>query len=115
MTVGLPLYLVAVALLAFAVGALLRHTAGAITAVLAMLLVIDNVVLLIPVRAFELVSPFLPSAAGRRVLFDEEMLAAVDATADGAVLTPWLGYGVLLAWVVAIVALAVTRLRRGDA
>jgi hypothetical protein len=49
------------------------------------------------------------------VRFDEEMLAAVDATADGAVLTPWLGYGVLLAWIVAIVALAVTRLRRGDA
>jgi hypothetical protein len=56
-----------------------------------------------------------PPGRRHRLRFDEEMLAAVDATADGAVLTPWLGYGVLLAWVVAIVALAVTRLRRGDA
>ena len=115
MTVGLPLYLVAVALLAFAAGALLRHTAGAITAVLATLLVIDNVVLLVPLRFFELIGPFLPSAAGRRLLFDEEMLASLDAATEGASLTPWQGYGVLLGWVAVLMALAVWRLRRRDA
>jgi len=115
MTVGLPLYLVAVALLAFAAGALLRHTAGAITAVLATLLVIDNVVLLVPLRFFELISPFLPSAAGRRILFDEEMLASLDAVAEGATLTPWEGFGVLLGWVAVLLTLATIRARTRDA
>ena len=115
MTVGLPLYLVAVALLAFAVGALLRHTAGAITAVLATLLVIDNVVLLVPLRVFELIGPFLPSAAGRRILFDDEMLTSLDAVAEGATLSPWQGFGVLLGWVAVLLTAAAVRLRRRDA
>ena len=115
MTVGLPLYLVGVALLAFAAGALLRHTAGAITPVLAALVVIDHVVVLVPLRFFEVISPFLPSAAGRRVLFDEEMLTTLDAVTEGATLTPWQGYGVLVAWVAVLVTVAAVRLRRRDA
>jgi ABC-2 type transport system permease protein len=115
MTVGLPLYLVAVGLLAFGVGALLRHTAGALTAVLATLLVIDNVIMLVPLRAFELISPFMPSAAGRRVLFDNEMLAGLDAISDGMILTPWQGYGVLVAWAVVVLAVAALLMRRRDA
>ena len=115
MTVGLPLYLVGVALLAFGAGALLRHTAGALTAVLGILLVLDNVVLLVPLRFFELISPFLPSAAGRRILFDEEMLATLDAAATGAVLTPWQGYAVMLTWVAVLLTGSAVLLRRRDA
>lgn len=115
MTVGLPLYLAAIALLAFVVGALLRHSAGALTAVIALLLVVENVLMIIPLRAIELISPFLPSTAGRRLLFDSEMLAMTDAATNGAHLSPWQGYGVLLAWVVALGALAAVLLRRRDA
>ena len=115
MTVGLPLYLVAVCLLAFSAGALLRHTAGALTAVLGLLLVIDNVVLLVPLRFFQEISPFLPSAAGRRILFDEEMLASLDAVATGTVLSPWQGYAVLLGWVALLLGTAAMLLRRRDA
>ncbi len=115
MVVGLPVYLVAIALLAFAVGALLRHSAGALTAVIALLLVVENVLMLIPMRAIEVISPFLPSTAGRRVLFDEEMLAMIESSTAGASLSPWQGYGVLLTWVVVLLALAAVRLRRRDA
>jgi ABC-2 type transport system permease protein len=115
MTVGLPLYLAAIALLSFVVGTLLRHSAGALTAVIALLLVVENVLMIIPLRAIELVSPFLPSTAGRRILFDEEMLAMTNAMSDAAHLTPWQGYGVLLAWVVSLGALAAVLLRRRDA
>jgi len=115
MTVGLPLYLVAIALLAFAIGALLRHSAAALTAVIALLLVIENVLMIIPLRAVELISPFLPSTAGRRVLFDTEMLGATDVMTEGADLAPWLGYGVLLGWVLVLGALAAMMLRRRDA
>jgi ABC-2 type transport system permease protein len=115
MAFGLPLYLTAIALLAFAIGALLRHSAGALTAVIALLLVVENVLFLIPMRAIEVISPFLPSTAGRRILFDEEMVATVNAASSGAPLTPWQGYGVLVGWVVALLALAVVLLRRRDA
>lgn len=115
MTVGLPLYLVAIAIFAFAVGALLRNSAAALTAVIALLVVVENVLMIIPLRAVELISPFLPSTAGRRLLFDTEMLNATDAMAKGAHLAPWIGYGVLLGWVLVLGALATMMLRRRDA
>ena len=115
MTVGLPLYLMAIALFAFVIGALLRNSAAALTAVIGLLLVVENVLMIIPLRAVELISPFLPSTAGRRVLFDTEMLNATDAMAKGAHLAPWLGYGVLLGWVLVLGALAAMMLRRRDA
>lgn len=115
MTVGLPLYLAAIGLLALGVGALVRHSAAALTGMIALLLVVENVLTLIPLRAIEVISPFLPSTAGRNVLFDEEMLATVHAATTGAQLTPWQGYAVLVAWVVALLALAAVLLRRRDA
>jgi ABC-2 type transport system permease protein len=115
MTVGLPLYLMAIAVFAFVVGALLRHSAAALTAVIALLLVVENVLMIIPLRAVELISPFLPSTAGRRVLFDTEMLNATDAMTKGAHLAPWLGYGVLLGWVLVLGIVAAMMLRRRDA
>lgn len=115
MTVGLPLYLVAIALFAFTLGALLRHSAAALTAVIALLLVVENVLTIIPLRAIEMISPYLPSTAGRLVLFDVETLSATDAITAGTDLTPWVGYGVLIAWVLALGTLAAWLLRRRDA
>ncbi|MCV2396516.1 ABC transporter permease [Actinotalea sp. M2MS4P-6] len=115
LTLGVPLYLVAISLLAFGVGVLVRHSAGALTAVIALLLVVENVLMLIPLRVIELISPFLPSTAGRRLLFDQETLTAVDAATSGAHLTPWQGYGVLLAWVAGLLVLGAWLLRRRDA
>ncbi len=115
MTIGLPLYLAAIGLLAFAVGALIRHSAAALTVVIALLLVVENVLMLVPVRAFEEISPFLPSSAGRRVLFDQEAIAAIDAAGSGAHVAPWLGFAVLVAWVAALLLLAGVLLRRRDA
>lgn len=115
MTVGLPLYLMAIAAFAFVIGALVRHSAAALTAVIALLLVIENVLMMIPVRAIELISPFLPSSAGRRILFDSETLEATNAMTEGAHLSPWAGYAVLVTWVLVLGALAAITLRRRDA
>jgi ABC-2 type transport system permease protein len=115
MTVGLPLYLATIGLLAFAVGALLRHGAAALTAVIALLLVVENVLIMIPVQVIAEISPFLPTTAGRRVLFDQEMIAAVDASTSGAQLSPWQGYAVLVTWVTVLLVLAGVMLRRRDA
>ena len=115
MALGLPLYLTAVALLGFGFGALLRTTAGAIGSVIGLLLVVENVFVLMPQRFFEIVSPFLPATAGARIMYDESMLAMLDTMNEGAVLTPWQGYGVMVAWVVVLVGTAALLLRRRDA
>ena len=108
---GAPLYLGTIGLFAFAVGALVRHSAGALAAVLGMLLVVENVFAALPFRFFELVSPFLPSTAGTRLLTED---ATAMATA-GPHLTPWQGYGVLVIWVAVLLTAAAVLMRRRDA
>ena len=115
MTVALPLYLMAIAGFAFVIGALFRHSAAALTAVIALLLVVENVLMIIPLRAVELISPFLPSTAGRLLLFDNEMLDTAAGMTAGAHLSPWQGYAVLVGWVIALGTVAAVLLRRRDA
>lgn len=112
---GMVLYLSTMALLAVAIGAILRHSAGAIATVLGLLLVVEMVFALLPQRFFTLVSPFLPSTAGSLLLADDEAIAMTHAFSDGADLSAWQGYGVLVAWVVVLMAVAGVLLRRRDA
>lgn len=109
---GAPLYLSTIAVFAFAIGALIRHSAGALALVLGLLLVIETVFSAIPLRVFEVISPYLPSTAGSRILTESGLLAP---TLGGVDLTPWQGYGVLAAWVVLLLAAAAVLLRRRDA
>lgn len=103
---GIPLYLAAIALLAFAIGALLRHSAGALAVVLGLLLVLENVLSNIPVTFVEAISPYLPSTAGMQVVWEP----SADAT-----LGPWQGYAVLVAWGLVALTAAAVLLRRRDA
>ncbi|GIG38632.1 ABC transporter permease subunit [Cellulomonas phragmiteti] len=112
---GTPLYIATVALLGFAVGALLRSTAAAIATVIGFVLVIESVLNLISWKPLEYVRPFLPSSAGARVATPDELLEMSDGMATMAVnLSPWAGYAVLVGWVVVIVAAAAVRLRTRD-
>ena len=112
--VGVPLYLTAIALLAFAIGALLRHSAGALATVLGLLLVIQNL-FMIPWTPLQHISPFLPGTAGARVLMTQASLDALGQGSVGAILSPWQGYGVLLAWVAVLLSTAAVLLRRRSA
>jgi len=113
---GAPLYLATMSLLALGVGALVRHSAGGIAIVIGLVLVVEQVLGVIPVRVFELVSPFLPASAGSQLLLDENMLAfSAPMAGDVPVLTPWQGYGVLAAWVLVVLGAAAVLLRRRDA
>lgn len=111
---GLPLYLAGIALYGFALAALLRSSAAALAIVLGQLLVLETLIANIPMRAFEVVAPFLPGTAGQRLIMDSETLTAMDSMGDGAHLTPWQGYGVLLAWVAVLLTAAAVRLRKRD-
>lgn len=104
--IGAPLYLAGIALLAYAIGALLRHSAAALATVLGLLLVVETIFQAFPVRFFEAVSPYLPSTAGGRLL---------QAAVEEPELTPWQGYGVLVAWGLVALAAAAVLLRRRDA
>jgi ABC-2 type transport system permease protein len=112
--IGTPLYLSAIALLSFAIGALLRHSAGALATVLGLLLVIENL-FLIPWKPLQLISPFLPGTAGSRLLLPQEQIDLMSGGAVGAALGPWQGFAVLLTWVVVLLAAAAVLLRRRNA
>jgi ABC-2 type transport system permease protein len=113
--VGVPLYLIGIALLAFAIGALLRHSAGALATVLGLLLVIENL-FMIPWRPLQLISPFLPGTAGAKLLMTQAQLDAMTRGSHvGAVLSAWQGYGVLLAWGAVLLGVAAVLLRRRNA
>ena len=70
---GSGLYLAGVGLLGLGIGALLRHTAGAITAVLGVLLLLSTLVQLLMMAsdAFLAVYPYLPATAGERIVAPE--------------------------------------------
>ncbi|MFI6507833.1 ABC transporter permease [Streptosporangium sp. NPDC050855] len=104
---GAGLYLALQALFALAIGALLRHTAAAITCVLALVLVVPNLLLMLPGEAGRTIHSLFPTVAGRAVL-------AGDAQ-QVVSLSPWAGLGVLALWTAALLALAAHLLRRRDA
>jgi len=112
---GAPLYLTGIALLAFALGAQLRHTAAALATVFGLLLVIEGVWVNLPWTFFHKTSPFLPGSAGGKIFSTDAAIEASRAAATGPVLTPWVGYGVLIAWGVVMLAVASVLLRRRDA
>lgn len=97
--IGGGLYLDGAALLAFGLGAALRHTAGTITVGFALLFVVTIIVNFMPDSWQKDVDKYLPANAGSQVW-------AVQHTADvGTALGAWTGFAVYMAYaVVALVA-----------
>lgn len=112
---GAPLLLATIAVFALAVGALVRHSAGALAIVLGLLLVIENVFSSLSFRIFEIISPFLPGRAGGQLLMEDQYLDFSASAQDTIHLTPWQGYGVLGLWVVVLLIATSIVLRRRDA
>lgn len=110
-----PLYLTAIALFGFALGALLRHSAAALATVLGLLLVVETVFSAIPATFFREASPFLPSTAGSQLLASQQFLDMQREMTTATILTPWQGFGVLCAWGVVTLVAAAVLLRRRDA
>ncbi|MEV4483540.1 ABC transporter permease subunit [Micromonospora coxensis] len=99
-------YLAGVGVLGMALGALLRTTAGALTSLVALLLVLPGVVSLLPESWSEAISPYLPSNAGQ---------AFMSISSDPQLLSPGAGLAVFVGWLVALLGVAVVRLLRRDA
>jgi ABC-2 type transport system permease protein len=102
--VGGALYVAACGLLGLALGALLRHTAGAITTAI-------GIVFILPI-----VANFLPGTWGDNVGKVLNAGGAISNTrpVDGQ-LAPWTGYAVFSLWWIVLLGCAAVLLRRRDA
>ena len=105
--VGSGLYLMVLGLFALAIGGLIRHTAGAITAVIGMVLVIFPLAGLLPDSWGAHIHAYLPTVAGQ--------LITQDKPTAGQLLSAWQGFGVFCAWTVLLLAAAIILLQRRDA
>ena len=105
--VGTALYLAVLAVFSLAIGALLRHTAAGITAVIGFVLVVAPLVQLVPGKAGEYLHAYLPTEAG--------ILIAQATQGPGDILSPWQGFLVFCAWTAALLAAAGYLFKRRDA
>jgi ABC-2 type transport system permease protein len=105
--VGAGLYLTVLGLFALAVGMLIRHTAGAITTVIGIVLVLPILSGLLPGSWGAHINAYLPEQAGAVVY-------GAHRNAD-QLLSAWQGFGVFCLWTAVLLAAGAYLLNRRDA
>ena len=104
---GAGLYLAVLGLFAMGIGGIIRHTAGAITGVIAFVLVLAPLTQLIPGKIGKYVHAYLPTEAG-------QLIGQAHQQAN-QVLSPWEGFGVFCLWTAVLLAISAYLLNRRDA
>ena len=104
---GAGLYLAVLGLFALAIGGIIRHTAGAITGVIAFVLVLAPLTQLIPGKIGKYVHAYLPTEAG-------QLIGQAHEQAN-QVLSPWQGFGVFCLWTAVLLFIAGYLLKTRDA
>lgn len=105
LVLGAGMYLAGIAILAVAIGVIVRNLIAGILTVIGFIWVLPLAITLIPWELIQRVVPYLPSPAGG-------LLIAAENPASQ--LTPWGGGAVLLAWAVVSLAVATFVLRTRD-
>jgi ABC-2 type transport system permease protein len=105
--IGTGLVLAVLGVFALAIGALVRHTAGAIATVIGVVLVLPILSGLLPGSWGAHINAYLPEQAGG--------LITEAHRHQGDLLSPWQGFGVFCIWAAVLLALAAYLLRRRDA
>jgi ABC-2 type transport system permease protein len=106
--VGAGLYLTVLGLFSLAIGALIRHTAGAITTAIGVVFVLPILAGLLPGSWGAHVNGYLPEQAGT-------LIGQQHPPSDGNVLSAWQGFGVFCLWTVVLLAIAAYLLQKRDA
>ena len=104
---GSGLFLAGIGLLTVAVGFVLRHTAGTISVVLALVLILGNMVNLVPGEIGEWLVKLMPGNAGSAV--------ATPVPFNPDLLDAWPGFGVFVLEIAALLGVAWVLVRRRDA
>lgn len=108
--VGAGLYLAVLGLLALGIGTVLRHTAGAISAFVAVVIVLPLINQALPTSINHAVARYLPANIGL------VMFSARGVPEDiGPAFSPWAGFGLLVLYTVAVLGLGCWLLMRRDA
>lgn len=102
---GAPLYLTVMGLFGFGLGAIIRSTAGGISALAAIVFVLPPIVGLFPTSFSNSVDPYLPSNAGGAIW---------TITPDPNTLAPWTGFAVFCAYAAVAIAIAAILMVRRD-
>jgi ABC-2 type transport system permease protein len=105
--VGAGLYIAVLSLFALAFGAIVRHTAGAITAVLGLILIVSNLTGLLPDSWGHHINAWMPTNAGQLIF---------QPTLDpDHLLTQWQGFAVFTGWTALLLGVAAVLLTKRDA
>jgi hypothetical protein len=102
---GASLYLVVMGLFGLGLGAIIRTTAGGISALAAIVFVLPPIISLFPTSFSNSVSPYLPSNAGG---------ALWTINPDPNTLAPWAGFGVFCTYCAIAIAIAAFLMLRRD-
>jgi ABC-2 type transport system permease protein len=103
---GVGLYLALLGLMSLAIGAIVRHTAAAITVAIGVLVVLTGLASLLPGTVGRHIDAYLPTQAGMVITHAHQ--EATD------LLSPWQGFGVFCLWTALALGAAVILLRRRD-
>lgn len=104
--IGAAAYLTVVGLMGLGLGFVLRSTAGAISSLFGLLLVLPALVAALPQNWQDHISRYLPMAAGQ---------AVYTLAPEGASMGPWTGFALFCGYAAAAIALAAVSLRYRDA
>jgi ABC-2 type transport system permease protein len=105
--IGAALYMTVCALLGVALGALLRSTAAAITALAGLLFILPIMMNFLPVSWHrDAIAQWLPSNAGMQI---------IEKVTQPLQFSPWVGLAVFAGWVAVAFAAGLVLLRRRDA
>ncbi len=104
---GSGLYMAGLGLLAAAVGLLVRHTAAALSIVLALVFVVGNMVFLLPGAWGEWLGKLMPGNAGSGI--------AAPVSFNPNLLDPWVGFAVFAGEVAAVLLVGYLAFSRRDA
>jgi ABC-2 type transport system permease protein len=105
--VGSALFVTVVALIAFGLGAIIRHTAGAITSAIGLLFVLSIIIQILPQNWRDDIMRFLPDAAGR--------VLSVTLQQPDHLWSAWPQFGVTLIWAAVLLAVGAYLFRKRDA
>jgi hypothetical protein len=95
-----------VGVLTVGIGAIVRSTAGGISAFAAIFFVLPPIMNVLPTSWNNAISPYLPSNAGR---------AVIQLTHDSSSLAPWTGFGLFVLYAAIALALGAIVLKLRDA
>jgi ABC-2 type transport system permease protein len=106
--IGTALFVTVVALIAFGLGAIIRHTAGAITSAIGLMFVLSVIIQILPDNWRWDIMRFFPDAAGR-------VLSVTVGSGNPHLWSAWPQFLVTVIWAVVLVAVGGYLFRKRDA